>query len=170
MAVTIDMRFAEVKDSVVTMVYESNSGPVGDAVDITGRTDIAVGWVFSDNIFSPPLEEKRKQRLEQLRAYAEEEQLSGVATSVGLTMKYGTQDCFLVDGVIRYSEMKGMPVVVKLVEVDGTEHIGTIPIADGKTILMEQFEAAYALDETVKDLENQLLAAKTLEALDQITW
>lgn len=55
------MRFAEVKDSVVTMVYESNSGPVGDAVDITGRTDIAVGWVFSDNIFSPPLEEKRKQ-------------------------------------------------------------------------------------------------------------
>jgi hypothetical protein len=153
------------------MIYESNTGVISpDTVEITGRPDIEVGWIYRDAVFSPPLAERQRLKLLQLQMYAEEEQRKGVMTSVGLRMKYGSQDCFLVDGAIRYSELKGLPAVVKLIEADGTEHTGTVFIADGKTILIEQFEAAYALEELVKTIEQQIRAAETIEALDRIVW
>lgn len=170
MAVIIDMRFAEVKDNVVTMVYESNSGPVGDAVDITGRNDIAVGWTHTDGVFSPPFDRMKEEKRAQLMAAAAAAQAAGVLTSVGLTMKYGTMDCLLVDGVVRYSEMKGLPVVTKLIEADGTEHVGTVPLADGKTIVMEQFEAAYADDAKLQDLLDDVEDAEVPDGLEVIMW
>ena len=165
------MRFAEVKNGLVTMVYESTTGPgLSGSINITGRSDIAVGWIYADGAFSPPFDRMKDEKRAQLIAAASAAQTSGILTSVGLTMKYGTMDCLLVDGVVRYSEMRGLPVVAKLIEADGTEHVGTVPLADGKTIVMEQFEAAYAADAKLQDLLDDVEDAETPDDLEVIVW
>lgn len=100
----------------------------------------------------------------------ENAQKAGVTTTPGLVMKFGQNDCVLVDGVVRYAELKGLPVVPKLIEADGTEHVGTVSLADGKQIVIEQFEAAYAADERIRELQVLVDAATTPEELEEITW
>ena len=164
-------RYAQITDGEVTLVFESSSPPAFEnLIEITGNTDIAVGWKYADGVFSPPFDKMKAEKLAQIMGAAAQAEMDGILTSVGLTMKYGMMDCLMVDGVVRYSEMKGYPVVAKLVEADGAEHIGTVSLSDGKAIVIEQFEAAYAADERLRALLAMVEAATVAAELEAITW
>ena len=119
---------------------------------------------------APTLDSIKNQKRSEIHSAYHAAQTAGIATTPGLTMKYGQNDCVLVDGVVRYAELKGLPVVPKLIEADGTEHVGVVSLADGKTIVIEQFEAAYAADERLRALLALVDAATTPEELEGITW
>lgn len=119
---------------------------------------------------APTLDSIKNQKRSEIHSAYHAAQSVGVPTTPGLVMKYGQNDCVLVDGVVRYAELKGLPVVPKLIEADGTEHVGTISLADGKTIVIEQFEAAYAADERLRALLAMVDAAESAEELEGIAW
>jgi len=119
---------------------------------------------------APTLDALKDRKRNEIHSAYHAAQTAGVPTTPGLTMKYGQNDCVLVDGVVRYAELKGLPVVPKLIEADGTEHVGTVSLADGKTIVIEQFEAAYAADERLRALLALVDAATTQDELEGITW
>lgn len=119
---------------------------------------------------APTLDTLKDRKRSEIHSAYYAAQTAGVATTLGLTMKYGQNDCVLVDGVVRYAELKGLPVVPKLIEADGTEHVGTVSLADGKTIVIEQFEAAYAADERLRALLALMDAAETADDLEGISW
>jgi len=119
---------------------------------------------------APTLDTLKNRKRNEIHSAYYAAQTAGIATTPGLTMKYAQNDCVLVDGVVRYAELKGLPVVPKLIEADGTEHVGTVSLADGKQIVIEQFEAAYAADERLRVLLALVDAATTPEELEAITW
>lgn len=119
---------------------------------------------------APTLDALKNQKRSDIHSAYHAAQATGVPTTPGLTMKFGQNDCVLVDGVVRYAELKGLPVVPKLIEADGTEHVGTVSLADGKTIVIEQFEAAYAADERLRALLALVDAAESAEELEAIAW
>jgi|GEM_PF-2600184 len=119
---------------------------------------------------APTLDALKNQKRSEIHSAYHAAQSEGVPTTPGLTMKFGQNDCVLVDGVVRYAELKGLPVVPKLIEADGTEHVGTISLADGKTIVIEQFEAAYAADERIRELLALVDAATTPQEVEGIAW
>ena len=124
-------------------------------------------------VFLPPaptVDALKNQKRNEIHSAYYAAQAAGVLTTPGLTMKYAQNDCVLVDGVVRYAELKGLPVVPKLIEADGTEHVGTVSLADGKTIVIEQFEAAYAADERIRALLALVDAATTPQEVEGITW
>ncbi|MCF4150567.1 hypothetical protein L2W58_02010 [Dethiosulfovibrio sp. F2B] len=117
----------------------------------------------------PTIEHLRARKLSELVTAKTQAESSGVTTSIGLTMKYGENDVVLVDGVIRYAELRSLSTIPKLIEADGTIHTD-ISLTDGKTVLMEQFEAAYAADDRISSLKPQIDAATTADELEAITW
>lgn len=119
---------------------------------------------------APTIDALKNQKRSEIHSAYHAAQAAGVPTTPGLVMKFGQNDCVLVDGVVRYAELKGLPVVPKLIEADGTEHVGTVSLADGKTIVIEQFEAAYAADERLRVLLALVDAATTPEELEGIAW
>lgn len=119
---------------------------------------------------APTLDSIKNQKRSEIHSAFHAAQNAGVPTTPGLTMKYAQNDCVLVDGVVRYAELKGLPVVPKLIEADGTEHTGTVSLEDGKTIVIEQFEAGYAADERLRLLLNAVDNAATPEEVEAISW
>ena len=119
---------------------------------------------------APTLDALKDRKRNEIHSAYHAAQTAGVPTTTGLVMKFGQNDCVLVDGVVRYAELKGLPVVPKLIEADGTEHVGTVSLADGKTIVIEQFEAAYAADERLRSLLALVEAATTPEEVEAILW
>ena len=119
---------------------------------------------------APTMDALKNQKRSEIHSAYHAAQSAGIATTPGLTMKYAQNDCVLVDGVVRYAELKGLPVVPKLIEADGTEHVGVVSLADGKTIVIEQFEAAYAADERLRALLALVEGAETAEELEAISW
>ena len=117
----------------------------------------------------PTLEEVKTGKIWTLEQAYRAAQGAGVQTSKGLKMRYGQGDIVLVDGVVRYAELKGLSVVPKLIEADGTTH-ADIPLADGQVIRLEQFEAGYQADEKLRALKAQVQAAETAEAVAAINW
>ncbi len=115
------------------------------------------------------LERARTAKIAELRQAAYLVSQAGIATSPGLRMKYGEQDCVLVDGVVRYAELKGLSIVPKLIEADGTIHTN-VTLADGQTIRLEQFEAAYAADERLRALAAQVQAATSVAEVEAVVW
>ena len=117
----------------------------------------------------PTLDQVKAGKLEDLEQACRASQEAGVQTSKGLKMRFGQEDIVLVDGVVRYAELKGLSVVPKLIEADGTIH-ADIPLADGQVIRLEQFEAGYQADEKLRALKTQVQAAETAEAVQAINW
>ena len=118
---------------------------------------------------APTLEEVKAGKVFALEQACRASQEAGVQTSKGLKMRFGQEDIVLVDGVVRYAELKGLSVVPKLVEADGTIH-ADIPLADGQVIRLEQFEAGYQADEKLRALKAQVQSAETAEAVAAINW
>jgi hypothetical protein len=118
---------------------------------------------------APTLEQVKAQKIAEFQAQAATEAAAGVLTTPGLRMRYGQEDCVLVDGIVRYTELKGLPVVPKLIEADGTIHTN-VTLADGQTIRLEQFEAVYAADERFRALAAQVQAATSVAEVEAITW
>ena len=117
----------------------------------------------------PTLEEVRAGKVFALEQACRASQEAGVQTSKGLKMRFGQEDIVLVDGVVRYAELKGLSVVPKLIEADGTIH-ADIPLADGQVIRLEQFEDGYQADEKLRALKAQVQSATTAEAVSAIQW
>jgi len=117
----------------------------------------------------PTLEEVKAGKVWELEQACRASQEAGVQTSKGLKMRFGQEDIVLVDRVVRYAELKGLSVVPKLIEADGTIHTD-IPLADGQVIRLEQFEAGYQADEKLRALKAQVQAAETTEAVAAIKW
>lgn len=117
----------------------------------------------------PTLESLKSTKEAEIRAAYEAAQKEGVLTTPGLTMRFGDSDCVAVDGVVRYAELKGLPIVPLLVEADGTSH-NDVSLTDGKTIVIEQFEAAFQADLTLRGLLAAIAAAETVDDLELIEW
>jgi hypothetical protein len=117
----------------------------------------------------PTLEQAKAAKIAELQRAAYAASQEGIATSPGLKMKYGEQDCVLVDGIVRYAERKGLTTVPKLVEADGTIHTD-VTLANGVIISVEQFEAANAMDTKLRDLGAQVMGATTVEDVLAIAW
>lgn len=117
----------------------------------------------------PTLESLKSTKEAEIRAAYEAAQKEGVLTTPGLTMRFGDSDCVAVDGVVRYAELKGLPIVPLLVEADGTNH-NDVSLTDGKTIVIEQFEAAFQADLTLRGLLAAISAAETVDDLELIEW
>ena len=118
---------------------------------------------------APTLEQAQAQKINELRTAAAIEAATGVMTTPGLRMRYGQEDCVLVDGIVRYAELKGLTTVPKLIEADGTTHTD-VTLSNGKTILIEQFEAANAADSKLRQLAAQVMGATTVEDVLAIAW
>lgn len=148
--------------------YRGTKAVVGSIYD--QESDL---FIDTTEVFLPPeptLDELKNQKRSEIHSMYHAAQAAGVPTTPGLVMKFGQNDCILVDGVVRYSELKGLSVVPKLIEADGTEHVGIVSLADGKTIVIEQFEAAYAADEKMRTLLELVDAATTPQEVERISW
>ena len=134
-----------------------------------GNTPEEIAYVPPEPPEPPTLESLKSAKAAEVRAAYEASQKEGVLTTPGLTMRFGDSDCVAVDGVVRYAELKGLSIVPLLVEADGTNH-NDVSLADGKTIVIEQFEAAFQADLTLRGLLSAIAAAETVGDLELIEW
>ncbi len=134
-----------------------------------GNAPEEIAYVAPEPPVPPTLDSLKSQKETEIRAAYEAAQKAGVLTTPGLTMRFGDSDCVAVDGVVRYSEMKGLPIVPLLVEADGTNH-NDVSLADGKQIVIEQFEAAFQADLKLRGLLAAIDAAESAEDLELIEW
>ena len=133
-----------------------------------------LAWIDAGNTpaeiayIAPTLEQQRASKLAEIEIACTAAQEAGVLTTPGLTMKFGVNDCTLVDGIVRYAELKGLSTIPKLIEADGTEHTD-VSLADGQVIRLEQFEAAYAADAQLTAKKAAIAEADAAD-LAAITW
>lgn len=134
-----------------------------------GNAPEEISYIPPEPPVPPTLESLKSTKEAEVRAAYEAAQKAGALTTPGLTMRFGDSDCVAVDGVVRYAELKGLPIVPLLVEADGTNR-NDVSLADGKTIVLEQFEAAFQADLTLRGLLAAIAAAETPEELELIAW
>ena len=134
-----------------------------------GNAPEEIAYVPPEPPVPPTLESLKSAKEAEIRAACEAAQKAGALTTPGLTMRFGESDCVAVDGVVRYAELKGLPIVPLLVEADGTNH-NDVSLADGKTIAIEQFEAAFQADLNLRGLLAAIAAAETVGDLELIEW